>query len=219
MTMQLKGDPFQGMVSAKGIERLDQIAREAANRARCVEEAGMRIAAKNPSDKPWIVLHVWPGREQAVEMTLSENKIQAFVPICKGPKRRRHHKELPPSEKPVFMGYLFVRCHQSEHAIQGLTGFDHVRGVVGGWPIRLRLSDQNVQHFKDMAESGAYDWEVKGDVFPVGCRVRIKEGPFASFEGEVIAFGGSGKGCPVVELDIFGRKTPILTPLAMLHRL
>lgn len=222
MTMQLRGGPFNGKVSAKGLELLEKIARDADIRARCVFDASRRITTQKPKEARWMVLHVWPGREGAVEKMLDEQDIEACTPVCKGPKRRRHHKELPPSEKPVFIGYTFVRCVPSEYALQALLGFEHVRGIVGGWERPLNVSDEIINHFKDMAAKGAYDWDARVDagsaVFPKGCQVMVEEGPFARFVGTVVAFGGTGKGTPVVELDIFGRQTPMMIPLAMLSR-
>lgn len=204
-------------VSVKGAEKLARLMEELAERRDSIEAAG-KAAANRRGDSAWIILSVDPGREQAVEKLLVEADIEACVPVCLGPVRRRHHKELPPSHKPVFLGYVFVRCAPLPAAFAGLTTFDYVRGRVGGWGSTCRLSDELFNQFKDKAERGAYDWEVKADTLPKGCRVRVKEGPFVGFEGTVIAFGGAGKGSPVIELEIFGRPTPIMIPLAMLAR-
>lgn len=204
-------------VSVKGAEKLARLMEERANRQDNIAAAGKRVAGLF-GDSAWIILSVDPGREQVVEKLLNEADIEACVPSCLGPVRRRHHKELPPSQKPVFIGYVFVRCAPSADAWAGLKAFDHVRGRVGGWGGPCRLSDDMFNQFREKAERGAYDWEVKADTLPKGCRVRVKEGPFAEFEGTVIAFGGAGKGSPVIELEIFGRPTPIMIPLAMLAR-
>jgi transcriptional antiterminator NusG len=219
MTMQFKEHPLADFISLKGMLKLDRMAQDETNRLRCIEAASRRISTEKPEDSAWLVIHVWPGREQAVEKALGDCDIEACVPICKGPKRKRRYKVLPPSDKPVFIGYTFVRCVPSEYALQGLSGFEHVRGAVGGWLRPRRLTDDVMRHFKEMAASGAYDWEVEADAIPVGSKVCVKEGPFVTFEGIVVAFGGTGKGTPVIELDIFGRKTPIMIPLAMLTRL
>jgi transcriptional antiterminator NusG len=216
--MQLNPMPFAGLVSDKGIQQLDRIAREGANRARCIEAASKRIADTFPNDAAWLVLQVQSGREPAVEKAMLDCGIEACAPVCLGPKRRRHHKELPPSKEVVFVCYVFVRCIPSGYALQGLAGFEHVRGVVGGWLNPYRVSNETLISFKELAESGAYDWEVKVDAIPVGSRMRVKEGPFMHFVGEVVAFGGKGNGTPVIELELFGRKTPMLMPIAMLAR-
>ncbi len=217
--MQLNGSPFAGLVSDKGIQQLDRIAREQATRALCIEAASQRIADTFTRDAAWLVLQVQSGREQAVEKAMRDCEIDACAPVCLGPKRRRHHKELPPSEQVVFLCYVFVRCVPSGYALQGLAGFEHVRGVVGGWLSPYRIAHETLCSFKELAASGAYDWEVTVDAMPVGSKVRVKEGPFVDFVGCVVAFGGKGKGTPVIELDIFGRKTPMLMPIAMLARL
>lgn len=207
------------VVSLKGMMKLERVVSDASRRSQCIEAATKRITETCPVDSAWLALQVSPGREHAVEIDLESNEIEAAVPVCMGPQRRRHHKVLPPSPKPVFIGYTFVRCIPSGYALQALMGFEHVLGVVGGWAAPHRLTCEAINYFKEMAASGAYDWEVKRDALPKGCKVLVKEGPFASFEGIVVAFGGAGKGTPVIELDIFGRKTPILIPLAMLQRL
>ncbi|RKD61542.1 transcription termination/antitermination NusG family protein [Rhizobium sp. WW_1] len=217
--MQLNGSPFAGLVSDKGIQQLDRIAREEANRVECIEAASQRTADLFPRDATWLVLQVQSGREQAVEKAMLDCGIEACAPMCLGPKRRRHHKELPPSEQVVFVCYVFVRCVPSAYALQALARFEHVRGVVGGWLHPYRVANETLSSFKELAASGVYDWETKVDAIPVGSKVRVKEGPFIDFAGEVVAFGGKGKGTPVVELELFGRKTPMLMPIAMLSRL
>lgn len=217
--MQLKNHQIAGFVSVEGMLKLEKISIEEMNRQSCIEAATRRFVANHALDASWLIVNVWPGREHAVENALMSHDIEASVPVCKGPKRRRHHKEIPPSEKPVFIGYVFVRCAHSARAMKAIFSFEHVKGIVGGWEKPFRLSDESQLYFNEMAESGAYDWEVKSHAIPVGSKIFVKEGPFSGFEGSVVAFGGTGKGTPVVELDIFGRKTPIMIPIAMLRRL
>lgn len=216
MNMQHEFGDWRDKVSLKGIRLLERNAAEMTNRKQCIEAAGRKMVESLPDDSAWLILQSQFGRESAVEKAMTESDIEACVPLCKGPQRRRHHKVLPPSEKPVFTGYVFVRCVPSEHALQALARFEHVRDVVGGWEKPHRLTNERVMHFKAMAGSGAYDWEAPGSAFKVGARVLVKDGPFYSFEGTVVAFGGAGKGMPVVEMEMFGRKTPMLIPLAML---
>ncbi|WP_220328003.1 transcription termination/antitermination protein NusG [Rhizobium wenxiniae] len=217
--MQFKDHSLAGFISVEGMLKLEKLSADEANRKACIDAATRRFAENHSLSSSWIIVHVWPGREHAVEKALLSHDIEASVPVCKGPKRRRHHKEIPPSEKPVFMGYTFVRCAHSPRAMKAILGFEHVRGIIGGWERPFPISDDSHKHFMEMAESGAYDWEVESSAIPVGSKILVKEGPFSSFEGYIVAFGGTGKGTPVVEIDIFGRKTPILIPLAMLRRL
>jgi len=233
MTMQY-GRMFGGRVSDKGERMLERIALEAAIRARQIDAASRRIAAERPMDAKWLVLSVASGQEWAVEKSLDEAGIEACVPTCKGPERRRRQTILPPSDKPVFNGYTLVRCVPTADALQALMSFNYVGSVVGGWERPLRLTDETISSFRQMACAGAYDWDAKvvdqsaaavaapdavqvdHRTFGNGQMIRVNSGPFGGFCGPVIAFGGAGKGTPIVELDIFGRKTPIMIPLAML---
>ena len=175
-------------------------------------------AVKAGDDSPWLTLKVEPGREKAVKNTLDDEVVEALVPMRKGPELRRRGRVLPAVLTPVMICYVLVRCRVTDKALLGLKSFDHVRDVLGGCLNPRLVSAAEVKVFKMKAEEGAYDWEKPVAIFKRGWKVRLKEGPFCGFTATVVACRSDGKGDAVVEVDIFGRTTPITLPLALLEK-
>tara|TARA_Y100000815_G_scaffold196237_1_gene179744 strand:- start:201 stop:836 length:636 start_codon:yes stop_codon:yes gene_type:complete len=177
------------------------------------------LAEKAANDAPWYVLQVMTGWEQAVCDALTECGAEALSPTRKGPKRRRRHKVLPPQDIPLMAGYVLVRFALSETAVSALLGFEHVRGMLGGWLSPFALENDRVVRIMQKAGDGRFDWErVSKIVVVAGERVRIGEGMFAGLEAEVVTPNSKGKGDVVVEVDMFGQKTPVNLPLAIIEK-
>ncbi|WP_180901745.1 transcription termination/antitermination protein NusG [Martelella soudanensis] len=178
------------------------------------------LAEKAAEDAPWYVLQVMTGREQVVCEALTECGAEALSPTRKGPKRRRRHKVLPPQDIPLMAGYVLVRFAWSETAVSALLGFEHVRGVLGGWLSPFALENERVVRIMQKSGDGRFDWERVSKITVVaGERVRIGEGMFAGLEADVVTPNSKGKGDVVVEVDMFGQKTPVNFPLAILEKL
>lgn len=193
----------------------------------CFEDRMRRIrggmlhaaALRAPADSPWMALRVMTGRELAVEKLLRDADIEAAVPMRKGPVYRRRGREIPAKMMPVMTGYVLVRCMVSDHAIVGLRGIEHVIDMLGGSERPHLIPDTEVKRFNDLAAGGALDWEKPTHVFAIGWKVGITDGPFAGFGGSIISCRNDGRGDAVVEINLFGRMTPVLVPLAILQRL
>lgn len=183
--------------------------------------ARMRAAAsiRASDDSPWLVLRVMTGREIEVRDALVAADIEALVPMKMGKERRRRNEKIPPKKEPIFIGYIFARCVICNEALAGMLGFEHVLGLLGGNEKPYLVSFQNVKQFKEKAEQGHYDYEVPQAVFRSGMKVRIREGIFAGFDGEVITGGHKGKGDAVIDICFLGGSTPAIMPLAILEPL
>lgn len=187
------------------------------DRMKRIRAGQMRYAAiRARDDSPWFVLRVAIGYELAVEKSLSEQGVEACVPMRLGPVRRRRHKEIPAQLMPVMLGYVLVRFVPSNEAFNALLGVDRVEEIIGGYERPHRLSAESVSTFLERAKRGEFDYERPVSLFQPGAKVRIVEGPFVSFEGRIVAGGTKGRGDVVVELALFGRAAAVLIPLAML---
>lgn len=170
-------------------------------------------------DSPWMALRVMTGRELAVESAVREAGIEAIVPMRKGPVYRRRGREIPAKNIPVMTGYVLVRCMFSDRAIAGLMGVEHVIDMLGGGEKPHLISNAEVNRFKALADEGSLDWEKPVRVMKAGWKVTITDGPFAGLgRGVIISCSNSGRGDAVVEVDIFGRMTPVMLPLAFLEK-
>lgn len=173
-------------------------------------------------DSPWIALSVWSGHERTVENHLTGYNVEALVPMRKGPKLRRHHRVLPAKDIPVLVGYVLVRCQFDIAALKALRAVKEVIGLIGGTEKPHRISHEEITRFNALAGEGLYDWSAENRpriIFKKDEKVRIDGGPFASFFGTVLSCRPDGKGDAVVEVEVFGRSTPVLMPLALLAKL
>ena len=169
-------------------------------------------------DSPWFAIRVMSGREIVVKNVLDEAGIEALVPMRKGPEYRRRGRVVPSKMIPVMTSYVLVRFMPSDEAFLGIQGVEHVIGVLGGCINPRRVPNSEVNIFKTLADEGSLDWERPTRVFKAGETVHVTSGPFGSFAGTITSCRTDGRGDAVVEIDIFGRKTPVLMPLAILEK-
>jgi transcription termination/antitermination protein NusG len=180
-------------------------------------ESGARITQ---ADSPWFALRVMTGREISVKLALEELGITALVPQRKGPDLRRRHRVIEGSMQPVIYGYVMVQSDPHPEMLVAFKGVDQVIGVLGGADRPMRVTAQEINRFKAMAEAGAYDWTApSGLVVKAGDKLRVTAGPFLSFKAVAQTASVKGKGDVVVSVNVFGRETPVTMPLAMLEKL
>jgi transcriptional antiterminator NusG len=218
MNMQHKFQGFDGHVSAKGLLQLSKLADERAIRGREIAAAGRTSADESEARSAWFCLHVDSGREMAVEKAMVKADIDAAVALRKGPVLRRRHKEIPAQDLPVLVGYVPVRCVGTAEAMRGLKGFEHVRGIVGGWESPRCISLEEMKRFNEKAANGEYDFRRPAGLFKRGQKVEVTEGPFGLLRGEIVSCRADGCGDAVVEIVIMGRTVPVILPLALLRR-
>jgi transcription termination/antitermination protein NusG len=168
----------------------------------------------------WFAVRVAFGREKAVENALDGYGVEALVPLRRIPERRRGRCVFPERWVPVIHGYVLVCMPVEGTILVGLLGVDGVVGVVGGCDRPKPILEHEVNVFKELAVSGAYDLDTPVAItLRVGERCRVVNGPFSGFIAEVISGGTNGRGDVVVEVPLFGTISPITMPLAMLAKL
>lgn len=169
-------------------------------------------------DSPWFAARVMSGREIVVKNALEIAEVEACVPMRKGPEYRRRGRIIPAKMIPVMSGYVLVRFVPCDEAFISLRAFEHIIGVLGNGTGPHPVSNAEVNKFMALAGDGRLDWERPTLVFRKGEKVRISNGPFAAFFGEVVSCRSDGKGDAVVELSLFSGITPVLMPLAILEK-
>lgn len=183
--------------------------------------ASRRIADDYPELAAWLCFSVRPRCEFAVEEALTAQNVHALIPRRKGEEIKRRHRIIPAPTLPVLPGYVLVRCVPSNEAVQGILRFDRekrVLGVLGNGVSFHRVSPKFINRFIEKAESGAYDFRAPSPVhYVLGEQARIIDGPFVSFVGEVTNFDAAANRL-MVEIEIFGRKTPIDLDVAQVEK-
>ncbi|TCT29615.1 transcription termination/antitermination protein NusG [Martelella mediterranea] len=181
-----------------------------------------RSRLKQPvaADAPWFVLCVRTGCEKCVEAALSEAGVDVFVPMRKGKARKRRGRWLPPKDEVLMVGYVLIRCVCSNETMNALMSFEHVAGILGDWEKPFAVNSEKVSKIRCKAGSGDFNYERPVDIsVKAGEIVRIACGIFSGLTGEVVTSNGTGKGDVVVEVEMFGQKTPAILPLAMIEKL
>lgn len=205
------------MASAPTDEQCRAIDKVLAERRRI---ARMRAAAaiRAADDSPWLVIRV-SGNELSIRDEMLEAGIEVLVPMKKGTETRRRHFVVPAKMRPVLVGYILVRCDLSYDAIEGILTFAGVHNLLGSYEKPLVMPADKVRDFNRKAEEGEFDDQPPASVFTHLRKVRIVEGPFANYVAEIVTPVSSKTGTAVVEIELFGRPTPMIVSLAFLQPL
>lgn len=179
-------------------------------------------ATPNPTPAPtqdtkWYVLRVVSGKEKKVKEHLdkeirlsgwSNSILQVLAPAEKVFKVQNGKKVL--REKVLFPGYMLIEAVEgqlNDTMIQTITGITSVIHFLGKeHPTALRKSEVN-KMFGKMDEVNDQGIGLV-DPFIIGETVRIIDGPFNDFNGNVEEVNDEKKKLKVV-VKIFGRATPV----------
>lgn len=160
----------------------------------------------------WFVLHTYSGYENKVKKSI-ETRIEALdltdrvheivVPTQDQIEIRSGQRFVIP--KKVFPGYVLVRMEMDDDTWYALRNTPGVTGFVNINNVPVPLPDNEVQGIlKGMTEEAP---RVKIS-FQVGDTVRITDGPFADFRGEIDEINQE-RGKIRVLVSFFGRETPV----------
>lgn len=174
-----------------------------------------------PVTPRWYVLSVAPGEDIAVDNALANAGVEHWMATEKKTAKwrgGRRHQRFCAIVKPTFAGYMFVRVAWGEMAWKTLSGIEGVDGIVGGAISPAPLRDKEFDKFRARADEDPNFLRALSSALREGDAVRIDEGPFAHFAGIVLAlFEKTSRA--MVEVDIFGRKTPVDLELAQIEKL
>ncbi len=184
----------------------------------------------SPYDRPgkWFVLHTQSGYEKKVKQNLEariesmnmEDRIhEVVIPTREVPEFKNGRKVM--TEKKLFPGYLLCRTQLDDDAWYAIRNTPGVTGFVnqGGKPSPMRRKD--VESFLGVEADRKREATKKSKPmfeFGMGETVRVKEGPFADFSGEIIEINEDQLKVKVL-VNIFGRETPVELEFAQVARL
>jgi transcriptional antiterminator NusG len=184
----------------------------------------------SPYDRPgrWFVLHTQSGYEKKVKQNLEartasmnmEDRIhEVVIPTREIPEFKNGKKVM--TEKKLFPGYLLCRTTLDDDAWYVIRNTPGVTGFVnqGGKPSPMRRRD--VESFLGVEADRTQEASKKSKPmfeYDMGETVRVKEGPFADFSGEIIEINEDQLKVKVL-VNIFGRETPVELEFAQVARL
>jgi transcriptional antiterminator NusG len=184
------------------------------------EELLERAPAESPYDRPgrWFVVHTQSGYEKKVKQNLearivsmnAEDAIYEVVIPMEDYVDFRNGKRIVAQRK-MFPGYLLVRAALDDQAWFVIRNTPGVTGFVGQGAKPSPLPRRDVESF--LMPKGGTEEQVAQRAKPrleyeIGETVRVREGPFADFSGEVIELNEDQLKLKVL-VNIFGRETPV----------
>ena len=184
------------------------------------EQAMLAAAGQDGPEARWYVLRVEDRADIAVDKSLCDANVERVMLHTEAePKRRggRKHQSLEPLRVPSFPGYIFVKVVSCPATWAGLRTIESVLGPIGGCDNPSPVSEQEIVKFQARIEHDPEAIALLTNALKAGDKVSIDSGPFAGFEAVVLMLGDKHK--VSVEVDIFGRKTPIGFALADVTKL
>jgi len=168
----------------------------------------------NP-DLRWYVVHAYSGMEKAVERNILERITRAgmeskfgriLVPMEEVVEIKNGVRKT--TERKFFPGYVLVEMVMDDDTWHLVKHTNKVTGFVGGGKTRPSpISEAEVLKIVSQMQEGTEKPRHKVE-FVVGEMVRVKEGPFADFNGSVEEVNYD-KSKVRVAVTIFGRSTPV----------
>lgn len=165
--------------------------------------------------KQWYVVHAHSGFEKSVKRALLERIDRAgladkfgdiLVPTEEVVEMRAGQKSV--TERKFFPGYLLVEMELSDDTWHLVRKTNKVSGFVGGTPTKpAPIPEDEVKKILNQVQEGAEKPRPKV-LYEMGETVRIKEGPFLDFNGQISAVDYD-RSRITVSVMIFGRATPV----------
>jgi transcriptional antiterminator NusG len=163
----------------------------------------------------WYVVHAYSGFEKSVARNLVERIERAdmkdrfgeiLVPVEEVIEMKAGQKKT--AERKFFPGYVLVQMEMDDDTWHLVKSTPKVTGFVGGTATKpAPISEKEVQAILDQMREGVEKPRPKV-LFEVGEVVRVIDGPFTDFNGNVEEVNYD-KSKLRVSVMIFGRATPV----------
>lgn len=175
-----------------------------------------------PENTKWYVIHSYAGYEKKVQKNLEhriesmhmQNKIfQVVVPTEEEVELKDGVRRT--TERRIFPGYILVEVALDEDSWYVVRNTPGVTGFVGSGNKPSPLRDDEVNKIIKRMEAEAPKIKVN---FKVGQKVRIVEGPFEDFTGDVDEIDLDRARVKVL-VNFFGRETPVELDFLQVERI
>jgi transcription termination/antitermination protein NusG len=162
----------------------------------------------------WYVIHVYSGferkvaqsiQEQTVQKALQDEIIEVMVPTEEVVEMRRGSKVS--TERKFFPGYVLVKMNMTDETWHLVKDTAKVTGFLGSRGKPSPISDAEAERLLHQIKEGV-ERPKPSVTFEIGEQVRVCDGPFASFNGNVEEVDEE-KARLKVSVSIFGRSTPV----------
>jgi transcription termination/antitermination protein NusG len=177
------------------------------------------VPVESPYDRPgrWYVVHTYSGYENKVRSNMGnvvasrgiEDRVFEVVIPMEDVVEFKGGKKVTVQKK-VFPGYLLVRCDLDDDTWGAIRNTPGVTGFVGPGTKPTPLSRREVENILQVKEEGVEAPKRSRPrlEYEVDETVRVKEGPFADFSGQIAEINEDQLKLKVL-VNIFGRETPV----------
>lgn len=162
----------------------------------------------------WYVIHTYSGFENKVKASieqrldhlgLSDSVSQILIPTEDIFELRKGQKQL--SSRKFFPGYVMIEMEMSDEVWYAVKNTPKVTGFLGSGNKPTAMTQEEIEAIIKQMETGRSKPRPKV-LFEKGERVKIIDGPFASFTGQVNDINVDKEKLDVL-VSIFGRSTPV----------
>ena len=184
----------------------------------------------SPYDRPgkWYVVHTQSGYENKVQGNLAqrtkamnkEDYIHEVVIPLENVVEFKQGKRVEVQKK-MFPGYILVRARMNDEVWSVIRNTPGITGFVGAGNKPTPLPRKEVENFLGVNVDGEGQPLKRAKPrmgYEEGETVRVKEGPFADFSGEIIEINEDQLKLKVL-VNIFGRETPVELEFAQVAKL
>ena len=162
----------------------------------------------------WYIIQAYSGFEkkvvESIKDTLAKNKLnthleEILVPthqvteVKKGKRSKR--------EKKYFPGYVLVKVNLTKQIYHLIKNLQKVSGFLGSEDKPTPITDNEIKRILGQVSESAIN-QKSGISFEIGEKVKVCDGPFASFSGMIEEIDEE-KSRLKVSVSIFGRPTPV----------
>jgi len=164
--------------------------------------------------KRWYIVHAYSNFEKKVADSIREKATATgldhlfddiLVPTEKVVEVRRGRKV--DSERKFFPGYVLVKMDLTDEAYHLIKNTPKVTGFLGADNRPMPIPDSEAERIMAQVQEGV-ERPKPSISFEIGERIRVADGPFASFEGSVEEVDEERARLKVA-VSIFGRPTPV----------
>ena len=165
--------------------------------------------------KKWYVVHTYSGFEKSVKRALKDrialHKLEEqfgeiLIPVEEVVEVKGGQRSI--SERKFFPGYILIEMEMTDETWHLIKGTPKITGFVGGSSTQpVPISQKEIENILNQVKEGVEKPKPKV-VFEAGEAIRVKEGPFTDFHGNVEEINYD-RSKLWVSVSIFGRPTPV----------
>ncbi len=145
-------------------------------------------------------------KDELKKHKLTQNLQEILVPthqVTEVKKGKRTKKE-----KKFFPGYVLIKIDLTKQIYHLIKNLQKVSGFLGSSDKPTPISDDEIKRILGQVSESAVTQKAAGISFEIGEKVKVCDGPFASFNG-LIEEIDEEKSRLKVSVSIFGRATPV----------